>query len=30
MLDILQFIDEKGGDAQAIRASQKKRGDRSI
>lgn len=26
MLDILQFIDEKGGDAQAIRDSQKKRG----
>ncbi|GMG32670.1 unnamed protein product [Ambrosiozyma monospora] len=27
MLDILQFIDEKGGNAQAIRESQKKRGD---
>ncbi|QPG72747.1 Cytosolic seryl-tRNA synthetase [Brettanomyces nanus] len=26
MLDILQFIDEKGGDAKAIRESQKKRG----
>ncbi|CDK27518.1 unnamed protein product [Kuraishia capsulata CBS 1993] len=27
MLDILAFIDEKGGDAQAIRESQKARGD---
>ncbi|ODV83254.1 hypothetical protein CANARDRAFT_100868 [[Candida] arabinofermentans NRRL YB-2248] len=26
MLDILQFIDEKGGNAQAVRDSQKKRG----
>lgn len=27
MLDILQFIDEKGGNAEAIRKSQKARGD---
>lgn len=27
MLDIIQFIEEKGGDPQAIRVSQKARGD---
>jgi len=26
-LDILSFIDSKGGDAEAIRESQRKRGD---
>lgn len=27
MLDIIQFIEEKGGDPEAIRVSQKARGD---
>lgn len=27
MLDILQFIEEKGGNPEAIRVSQKARGD---